>query len=481
MSHEDLMKMLGLAPKKVPHIPYVEPGEESPELFQEEDAGQTPISETVLSLDEWDRAQGEALLNASPEAEKTGLTEDTFADLHAAAYQMEPEFAPNPEDTRREQFVRTLLESPEGQALRESTVLNKMAAEMAAVQFGGEYATLLKQDAERREKNNVREGMSPKEQAKEEQAAEMACIRAASKAISKASEEVEEMEDTQRALGMGPGQGGDNKLDPKKVASLFKRVKDNTTLRKIINLAGRYRRVAQAKQRMKSTHGYDDVVGVELAGEVGRLLPVELAKIADEELELDTLRRLVEKETQCREFRGVERVGKGPIVVCVDESGSMNGEPVANAKAFALAMAWVARHQKRWCCLIGYSGGTEGTLLSLPPGKWDEAGLLDWLEHFFAGGTDMDIPLAELPGKYWASLNPPKGKTDLIILSDAICQVPEAMRDTFLAWKKREEVRCISLIIGQADAGDLKGVSDEVHLVKTVALGEQGIEKCLSI
>ncbi|OWK35232.1 hypothetical protein FRUB_09393 [Fimbriiglobus ruber] len=47
---------------------------------------------------------------------------------------------------------------------------------------------------------------------------------------------------------------------------------------------------------MKVTHGLDDVVGVEPGGDVGRLLPAELAKLVVPELELDTLRRIVERQ-----------------------------------------------------------------------------------------------------------------------------------------------------------------------------------------
>jgi len=47
-------------------------------------------------------------------------------------------------------------------------------------------------------------------------------------------------------------------------------------------------------------------------------------------------------------------------------------EPVSTAKALALAMAWVARMQKRWCALVAYSGDSGERVLALPPGRWDE-------------------------------------------------------------------------------------------------------------
>jgi len=50
--------------------------------------------------------------------------------------------------------------------------------------------------------------------------------------------------------------------------------------------------------------------------------------------------------------------------------------------ALALALAWVA-----------YSGGSGERLLTLPPGRWDEAALCDWLSAFIGGGSDLDLPI----------------------------------------------------------------------------------------
>ena len=53
-------------------------------------------------------------------------------------------------------------------------------------------------------------------------------------------------------------------------------------------------------------------------GDIGRLLPVELVQLGIPELADDVLRRLLERQTLCREYRGLEPVAKGPILVSVD-------------------------------------------------------------------------------------------------------------------------------------------------------------------
>jgi uncharacterized protein with von Willebrand factor type A (vWA) domain len=279
------------------------------------------------------------------------------------------------------------------------------------------------------------------------------------------------------ALGLGPGAPGCN--DPKAIAALFKRVRSDPTLRRICELAGRYRRVAQSRQRRKATHGLDDVVGVVPDADLGRLLPQELAKLAIPEFEDDTLRRLVERQSLCREYRATEPVAKGPILVSVDESGSMEGEKVHTAKALALALAWIARQQKRWCGLVAYSGDSGERLLALPPGRWNEGAVLDWLAEFIGRGSSLDVPVRELPG-YYQKLGAPVGKTDVIFVTDAICRIPAKVQEEFCAWKKRVQARLLALII-QSTPGDLAAVADEVHEVPSLAVTEAAVEHVLSL
>ena len=180
----------------------------------------------------------------------------------------------------------------------------------------------------------------------------------------------------------------------------------------------------------------------------------------------------------CRELAAVEPVGKGPIIVTLDESGSMR-EKIENAKGLALSLAWIARQQKRWCALVAYSGGSGERVIALLPGRWDEAALCEWLVGFIGNGSDVDVPIVELPRMY-AGLRPPVGLTDVIMITDAICRLPAALVERFNAWKKDVRARVISLIL-ESRPGDLANVSDECHLVRTLDAGEMGIGRVLAI
>lgn len=448
MDRSDLFNLLNLKPKAVAKTE-AEPLAEAVGSY----------SETVLVLDEWDIEQGELLFAEHPEPV---LHPIDWADLFACLFLEQPTLAGPCVNERRQGFIETLLASSDFALIRDKTHLSIDASEFAVMDIATEYAKLIADDLAKKPNSKGR------------------LLLAAGLAAKKIGQKLDEIDDFVSAMGIGGHGGFDGTMNLEKVQKNFEKVKNSPRLRRILDLAGRYRRVAQGKQRQKLTHGYDDMVGITLDDQIERLIDDEMMGLCDDEMGDATMMRLLDRETLAYDYRGVEKIGKGPIIVCVDESGSMDGSPVSNAKAFALAMAWIARHQNRYCCLIGYAGGTVGTRCVLKPKKWDEEALMTWLEHFYSGGTTMDVPLAELPTTYWPEIGAPKGKTDLIIITDGQVYVPHEMEQKFNAWKAEHKVRCISLILAH-HAGGLSKVSDEVHLIPYIGVDVTAIEGCLSV
>jgi uncharacterized protein with von Willebrand factor type A (vWA) domain len=310
MDPKDLLKMLDLDGEP-PDAP-TESG-----LATAAPAGPAPpadASPTALAVDAWGLRRGRDLVAESDRLKEAGTDPFAAADFFAAAFDPDPRLVESCADRRRHQFVAQLLDTPEYHALHVATRLDDTAAGIAAAHFAEQFSRLKKEDTK-----DCTGGVAGA--AGDALGEEMATLRAVGRAVAEAGKEVAELREAAGALGMGPGSPGSN--DPRAVAALFKRVRSDPTLRRICELAGRFRRVAQSKQRLKTAHGLDDVVGVEPGGEVGRLLPAELAKLVIPELELDTLRRIAEWEALCREYHGVEPVGKGPVIIALDESGSM--------------------------------------------------------------------------------------------------------------------------------------------------------------
>jgi uncharacterized protein with von Willebrand factor type A (vWA) domain len=288
---------------------------------------------------------------------------------------------------------------------------------------------------------------------------------------------VQELESVTQAMGMDPGEPGSS--DVSAIASAFKAARSNKALMRICVLAGRYKQLAQGLHKARSKNGFDEVTGLMSGGDISRLIPSELMRLGIPELELDFLRRFAEKECMCREFESTEKVGMGPIVVVQDESGSMCGSRNESAKAIALTLAYFARKQGRWCGLVAFSGGTGHRVLSLPPERWNQVDLLDWLQSFLGCGSDQDVPVGEAP-MIFNELSAPAGKTDLIYITDAELRISDKKASAFKAWKNSVKARLISLVLN-TDPGDLKSISDEVHVISSLDPNEMGIKKVFSL
>ena len=437
-----------------------------------------PASPTALQLDKWSKRHGQEWLDGSEQAREifgTDPDNNAAADFLAAAFEPEPKLSARCEDEGRHSFISELLATPQYHALHASTVLDDAASELAACSFAKSYC----EHKEQQEKQDSKGDGKP---APGDLPADLAAAVAAGKAVAEVSAEVSDLKDAQRAMdSMGGDGGGTNSpLSGKALLDRFHRVKSNASLRKIMQLAGRYRRAAQALQRQKTLHGRDDVVGVELDNDLGRILPSELMTLDDPDLEMDTLRRFVERSLMCRQYRGVEKKSKGPVVITVDESGSMSGDKVENAKALALAMVWIAHHEGRYACLIGYSGGDPPTVLVLPPRKPLPDALMDWLEHFYGAGSNRDVPIKELP-ELWDGLGCPKGKTDVISVTDAICQIPKSMAADFRAWKEREHVKYYVMVVGGYGEKSLQDVADVTTNIDELTPDTEAVKEVMSI
>ena len=452
MNHDDLNKLLDLEGGSLPSF-----GPEPTPKAQES-------SLTALKLDQWSLRKGTELLAESPRLRKLNLSSACVSDLHAAAFLPDPELVESCSDPLRKQFIQELINTPGYQLLHEFTKLNTVAAEIAACSFAEQFYLLA-----------ARVETSPK--LPESKSLEIEIISNASLAAKQATEGVEELESVAQAFGLGKGEPGSS--DVSAIASAFKAARSNKALMRICVLAGRYKQLAQGLNKARSKNGFEEVVGLESGGDISRLVPTELMRMCVPELELDLMRRLVERQCLSREFESTEKVGLGPIVIVIDESGSMIGSRNESAKAIALTLAWIARKQGRWCGLVAYSGESGHRVLALPPERWNQVDLLDWLESFLGMGSSLDIPVLDMPAIF-NELGAPAGRTDLVYITDAEVRISEKKANAFKAWKCSIKAKLFSLVLNSSP-GQLSSISDEVHLINTLDPAEAGIKKVFSL
>lgn len=152
---------------------------------------------------------------------------------------------------------------------------------------------------------------------------------------------------------------------------------------------------------MPDINSREEIVGIKLGRDIEHALPSELALLSDSETALLFDLKYVEGQLMSYDLQGLQQVEdiveveedqsvqeaeeKGPMILCIDTSGSMHGEPENIAKAMALFLANKAWQQDRACYLINFSTGIETLDLS---GSGGLSSLIRFLSSSFHGGTD---------------------------------------------------------------------------------------------
>ncbi|AKU91846.1 hypothetical protein [Vulgatibacter incomptus] len=217
-------------------------------------------------------------------------------------------------------------------------------------------------------------------------------------AAARAGEDDELVQELAEAVGSRIPEGAAERL------ALAERLRESEKLRRLAAIAGAFRFEALAARKRRIRRAPTETFRVGRGGELSRLLPSELVSLIGEgPRRLDFLRRLAERDLAEYELQGSDRGGRGPLVVCVDGSGSMRGPRELWSKGISLALLEIARRQNRRAEAIVFSGSDVPLarfelLRSKGPGRGGRreaelAQVMDFATHFPGGGTDFEGPL----------------------------------------------------------------------------------------
>jgi hypothetical protein len=203
----------------------------------------------------------------------------------------------------------------------------------------------------------------------------------------------EAAEDAREALsGLSPGLGSipatHEQEDPSRLA-LAERLKNDPRLSEIMKRAGRITALANARKKTQRVHGYEEVVDIERGADLGRMLASELAMLADDDLELLKMADIVERKAIQYELTGHEPLGQGPVILLVDESGSMWGEPQSWARAIALACLSHAEKDGRRIDIVGFD--TEVRSIHTWDAKAKEGTVQGIVKDFYLPTSTMNL------------------------------------------------------------------------------------------
>lgn len=297
--------------------------------------------------------------------------------------------------------------------------------------------------------------------------------------------------------GTGPGGGGSSELTVKEKISLAERIGKSKKLQMIAAMCGRFTRIALQQQKSRVKHPPDEITSITTGNDIGRLLPCEIALLADPQLEDLFFYKFATKQLLQYDLIGHEPEGQGPIIVAIDESGSMldplpgpinsSGSPLCGltkevwAKSVLLALLAIARLQKRDFAVIHFSAFDDQrkpqlTIHRFPQGQGSPAEVIACAEFFYGGGTLFEPWMSEAMRLVDEARF---DKADVIIISDGLTSIePKAQDD----WQKRRAergMRAYGILIGTNEGAEplgritdamlpLDDLQDEMNALKTV-------------
>ncbi len=263
------------------------------------------------------------------------------------------------------------------------------------------------------------------------------------------------------------GQGG--RLPAGERLELGRRLARNRKLGELARLVGRFKQDARALRRRTLDRGVAESYDVERGSEIGRLIPAELVAMHHPALRRDFGRRLLEGSLLQYRLREDEQKGKGPMVVCIDVSSSMQGDKELWSKAVALTLMDIARRQRRLFRAVMFSSG-EGTLRILDLNRErryqpELAKVLEMAEYFPGGGTDFEAPV-DAAVELLSEKKLKRG--DIVVITDGECQVSDEWLRKLEAVKEELEFAIFGVLIdvGSSELSTLAKLSDRVTSLK---------------
>ncbi len=310
-------------------------------------------------------------------------------------------------------------------------------------------------DAAKREKKAERLNRKLEESTEER---EQNVRRAVRRGLAEAMAEVEQANDAINAfgggydIGFGTENGGSGRsLTTKEKLVIAQQVGRSPKLQQIAAVCGRFTRIALQQQKTRVKHPPDEITSITTGCEIERLLPSEIALLADTDLEDLFYLKFAENSLMQYDLIGNEPEGQGPIIIAIDESGSMTTDYGGMtgevwSKAVMLALLSIARLQKRDLAVIHFSGPDDLRLDLFPKGEATPAEVIACASFFFNGGTVfkpwMEKALELVDGSQFE-------KADVICVSDGISDVsPESQKE----WSRRRAergMRAYGVLIGR--------------------------------
>lgn len=272
-----------------------------------------------------------------------------------------------------------------------------------------------------------------------------------------------------QAQGYDPGDPEGKRLAHAEKRTIADKVLGDERFKRLADIAGRHIEIAYRVQARRVPKPIDEVVGITLGSDLRWALPEEILQLNLPGLREVAISRWADEALLQMEVMGREPIGKGPIQVWIDDSGSMDGDPELWSKGIALAMARICQRQGR-DLLIGHFDTQIVRVDIFPKGRTSPEELMDNLSTFTGGGTIyepwMRAAIQQAGEAKWDN-------SDVVCITDGLCSVRADVLEEFNTLRAERGMRCFTILIGEPYgryADGVKAFSDQFLQIKELDL-----------
>jgi uncharacterized protein with von Willebrand factor type A (vWA) domain len=425
----------------------------------------------------------------------TDFAEDLMADAHAAFLRARAELTTDqldPTHTVHRAVMEEVFKTDSFRSTREFTVGDSLAAGMAVTALTNRLPALFEKLGDVREKARAAQQALDELERAEAQAGETPdadsqalfdelaaaldvaeaelgdAVDAAAPRIGKvarqAAGEAEQAVAESVALGRAWGQdpGDLARMDPATRLRLQQRMA-SPRMRKIAEAFGRIQWEMRAIVQNSWINGPSEVHEVKLSNDVAHIVPSELIGLAVPELTLDFYRRFAERTLLCYELKERQKLARGPIVVVLDASESMDDHGrIEWAIGLTLALLDCAKTQRRGFECISFHGrNVMESFRFVKPADFELSKMLDLASVAASGGTEFEGPLARAAGVCTDDhADTGLEGADIVFITDGLAKVSPAWLDEFRAARQAAGFRVWGIAIQQAVPQVLTDICD---------------------
>lgn len=279
-------------------------------------------------------------------------------------------------------------------------------------------------------------------------------------AINKTIDSIDRFTENLKALGVNSDLEVTDDFDH--VLELYKALGEPSAIR-FLNKVGKKREIARRSQYQKKRKMQYIIDKVAVGDRFDALIDEEITTLSMEVFSDDFYDRFLNRSLLVYEMEGHAARDRGPIILCYDGSGSMEGVKIEETKALLVAFIEVARIQKRRLITLQFASKTEPLYIQeFNPNHVTIEEIMRLLGHFIRGGTDFETPLkaaVELlkEDRY--------RHADILMITDGFSDIRADFKKAFKMWKSAMAFKLYAIIIhGETygDYGDLGEISDEI-------------------